>query len=99
MSLQPLYGGIEIGYLQGEADLAADSAAGLNLVDGAGLLFVKDLEGGLAHVEDEGATLVFGPHLERLEAEAVAIRTRQAVKGLGRQCDAQFHDRRIRTCG
>jgi hypothetical protein len=37
--------------------------------------------------------------LERLEAEAVAIKTRQAVKGLGRQCDAQFHDRRIRTCG
>jgi hypothetical protein len=49
-----------------------------------GLLFVKDLEGGFAHVEDQCTTLIFRPHMGRFEAEPVTIETRQSVKGLGR---------------
>ena len=48
MREQSLRCGLQIGHLQRKADLAADSAAYLNLVDSLGLLFVKDFKNSLA---------------------------------------------------
>jgi len=43
---------LQVGHLQGKADLASDSATDLNAVNCVSLLFVKDLQRGSSQVEN-----------------------------------------------
>lgn len=60
----------QIRYLEGEADRAADPAAGLDLIDCGGVWFVEDLQGGSAQLEEERAIVRAGPELGRFDAQA-----------------------------
>jgi len=52
--LEPCCGGIKMGYLQGEADLATDPTPDFELIDSIGLLLVEYLESCPPQVKDEG---------------------------------------------
>jgi hypothetical protein len=84
--------GIQIGDLKGEADLAADTPLGFNLIDGFGLGFIEEFEGGLAHFDDHRPTLTVGPELGGFEAETVAVEAHETFIVLGGDGDAHFED-------
>jgi len=62
----------------------------LKILDGWGVRFVKELQGGPTHIQDDGATLIAGPELRRFKSQTIAIESHQAFIIAGGERNAQF---------
>ena len=78
MREQALHGCIQVRHLHGKADLPADAPLRFDLVDRLRLGFVKDLQRGMAHIQDQRAPLAVIPELGGGQSEAVTIEFHRA---------------------
>jgi hypothetical protein len=92
MREQTLHGCIQVGHLKGKADLPADALFRFDLVDRLRLGFVKDLQGGMAHIEDQRPTLTVIPELHGFNSKSVTIEFYRAFVVAGGKCDTQSKD-------
>ena len=92
MGQEAIQGGLQVGYLKREPNLAADPPAHLDLVDRTGLGFVEDLERGPAQVEQRCSTAIVRPQLRRCDAEAVAVETPKRLVVGSRDGDLQLEN-------
>lgn len=87
-----VHGGVQVGHLQGKADLSAEAFPCFERVDGLGLGFVEEFEGGASHIEDERVTVSVVPNGGGFDAESVAVEFHRAFKVFYGECDTQFEN-------
>lgn len=92
MGEQALHGRLQVRNLKCKPDLPADASARFDLVDGLCLCFVENLQGGLAHIEDQRPALAVVPKLRRLDPESLTVEFYRSFIIAGGECDAQFKD-------
>lgn len=90
-----VHGGVQVGDLQGKADLSAEAFPCFERVDRLGLGFVEEFEGGASHVNDERVTVSVVPDGGWFDAESVAVEFHRAFEVFYCEGDTQFKDRVI----
>ena len=89
---QTIHGYFQVRHPEREPNVPADPSASLDLINGIGVHFIKDLQGSPTHIENYCSTMTICPELCRFKSKTIAIKSHQAFIIAGGERNSQFHD-------
>src|SRR5687767_12599720 len=90
---QPFHRGFQVQHFKCKAYLPADALFRFDLVNGLCLYFIEDLQGGIAHIEDQRPASTVIPDCSGFNSESITIEFYRSFIITGRERHAQFKDR------